>query len=172
MKTNILIWVCPGDRVRLERLVSDRNTPQKHVWRARIVLLSGDRLGTMSIMRRVGKSKPTVWRWQARFLEEGVDGLLRDRDLGSGRPPLGAAVKAEVLTKTMGETPFNGTHWSVRTMARAVGISHTSVQRIWAEEAAFGVHFQAVERSQVCRESGGHYRALSESAGQGAGSFS
>ncbi|MFP6774602.1 MAG: IS630 family transposase, partial [Alphaproteobacteria bacterium] len=36
MKTNILIWVCPGDRVRLERLVSDRNTPQKHVWRARI----------------------------------------------------------------------------------------------------------------------------------------
>jgi len=133
MKTNILIWVCPGDRVRLERLVSDRNTPQKHVWRARIVLLSGDRLGTMSIMRRVGKSKPTVWRWQARFLEEGVDGLLRDRDLGSGRPPLGAAVKAEVLTKTMGETPFNGTHWSVRTMARAVGISHTSVQRIWAE---------------------------------------
>ena len=133
MKTNILIWVCPGDRVRLERLVSDRNTPQKHVWRARIVLLSGDRLGTMSIMRRVGKSKPTVWRWQARFLEEGVDGLLRDRDRGSGRPPLGAAVKAEVLTKTMGETPFNGTHWSVRTMARAVGISHTSVQRIWAE---------------------------------------
>ncbi len=138
MKTNICIWVCPGDRSRLERLVSDRTTPQKHVWRARIVLLSGDRLGTMAILRQVGlrqvgKSKPTVWRWQERFLEEGVDGLLRDRDRGSGRPPLGAAVRSLVLTKTMRETPSNATHWSVRTMGKAVGISHTSVQRIWAE---------------------------------------
>ena len=133
MKTNICIWVSPGDRSRLERLVSDRNTSQKHVWRARIVLLSGDRSGTMAIMRQVGTSKPTVWRWQERFLEEGVDGLLRDRDRGSGRPPLGAAVKSLVLTKTMRETPPNATHWSVRTMAKAVGISHTSVQRIWAE---------------------------------------
>ncbi len=133
MKTNICIWVSPGDRSRLERLVSDRNTSQKHVWRARIVLLSGDRIGTMAIMRQVGKSKPTVWRWQERFLEEGVGGLLRDRDRGSGRPPLGAAVKSLVLTKTMQETPPNATHWSVRTMAKAVGISHTSVQRIWAE---------------------------------------
>ncbi len=133
MKTDICIWVSPGDRSRLERLVSDRNTSQKHVWRARIVLLSGDRLGTMVIMRRVGKSKPTVWRWQERFLEEGVDGLLRDRDRGSGRPPLGAAVKSLVLTKTMRETPPNATHWSLRTLGKAVGISHTSVQRIWAE---------------------------------------
>ncbi len=133
MKTGICIWVSPGDRSRLERLVSDRTTPQKHVWRARIVLLSGDRLGTMAILRQVGKSKPTVWRWQERFLEEGVDGLLRDRDRGSGRPPLGAAVKSLVLTKTMRETPPNATHWSVRSMGKAVGISHTSVQRIWAE---------------------------------------
>ena len=114
-------------------MVSDRNTPQKHVWRARIVLLSGDRLGTMAIVRRVGKSKPTVWRWQERFLKEGVDGLLRDRNRGSGRAPLGARVKSLVLTKTMRETPPNATHWSVRTMGKAVGISHTSVQRIWAE---------------------------------------
>ncbi len=133
MKTNLCIWVSPGDRGRLERLVSDRNTPQKHVWRARIVLLSGDRLGTMAILRQVGKSKPTVWRWQERFLEEGVDGLLRDRDRGSGRPPLGAAVKSLILTKTIRETPPNATHWSVRSMGKAVGISHTSVQRIWAE---------------------------------------
>jgi len=133
MKSDICIWVSPGDRSRLERLVSDRNTPQKHVWRARIVLLSGDRLGTMAIMGRVGKSKPTVWRWQERFLEEGVDGLLRDRNRGSGRPALGAAMTSLVLTKTTRETPPNATHWSVRTMGKAVGISHTSVQRIWAE---------------------------------------
>ncbi len=82
MGTNIYIWVSPGDRNLLERLVSDRNTLQKHVWRARIVLLSGDRLGTMEIMRRAGKSKPTVWRWQARYIEAGVEGLLHDRGPG------------------------------------------------------------------------------------------
>ena len=133
MKTNACIWISPGDRKRLERLVSDRNTRQKHVWRARIVLLSGDRLGTTEIMRRVGKSKPSVWRWQNRYLEEGVEGLLRDKPRGPGRAPLGEKVKALVLAKTVLEKPADATHWSVRTMARAVGIGHSSVQRIWAE---------------------------------------
>ncbi len=131
MGTNIYIWVSPGDRNLLERLVSDRNTLQKHVWRARIVLLSGDRLGTMEIMRRAGKSKPTVWRWQARYIEAGVEGLLHDRPRGPGKRPLGEEVTALVLTKTMREKPPKATHWSVRTMGKAVGISHTSVQRIW-----------------------------------------
>ncbi len=115
-RTGISFTVSTEDRSRLEAVIFYGSSPQKHVWRARIVLLSGDRLGTMLIMRRVGKSNPTVWRWQARFLEEGVDGLLRDRDRGSDRPPFGAAVKAEGLTKTMGETPVNGTHCSVRTL--------------------------------------------------------
>ena len=87
----------------------------------------------MAIMRRVGKSKPTVWRWRDRFLEEGVDGLLRDRNRGSGREPLSAEVISTVLTKTVREAPPKATQWSVRTMGKAVGISHTSVQRIWAE---------------------------------------
>jgi hypothetical protein len=51
---------------------------QKHVWRARIVLLSGDDRGTSAIMAEAGKSKTCVWRWQERFMHEGVDGLLRD----------------------------------------------------------------------------------------------
>ena len=84
-------------------------------------------------MRQVGKSKPTVWRWQQRFLEEGVDGLLRDRNRGTGKRPLSPEVRALVLAKTVGEKPPNASHWSLRTMAKAVGIGHTSVQRIWAE---------------------------------------
>ena len=133
MRTHTSIWLCPGNRRRLERLVSNRNTAQKHVWRARVVLLSGDRVGTMAIMRQVGKSKPTVWRWQQRFLEEGVDGLLRDRNRGTGKRPLSPEVRALVLAKPVGEKPPNASHWSLRTMAKAVGIGHTSVQRIWAE---------------------------------------
>ena len=58
---------------------------QKHVWRAQIVLLSADGLGTMAIMAATGKSKTCVWRWQERFMEEGVDGLLRDKTRPPGR---------------------------------------------------------------------------------------
>ena len=87
----------------------------------------------MEIMRRVGKSKPTVWRWQQRYLAAGVDGLLRDRPRGPGKPALGGEVISLVLTKTLGDKPPKATHWSLRTMAKAVGIGHSSVQRIWAK---------------------------------------
>ncbi len=133
MRIPACIWLCPEDRGRLERLVADRNTSRKVVWRSRIVLLSAGGHGTMEIMRRTGTSKPTVWRWQERYLEAGVDGLLRDKSRPPGTPPLDPAIKMLVLTKTMRETPPNATHWSVRSMARAVGISHTSVQKIWRE---------------------------------------
>ena len=87
----------------------------------------------MAIMRRTGKAKPTVWRWQERYLEAGVDGLARDKTRPGRKKPLSSQVKLAVLTKTAAERPPDATHWSARMMARAVGISHRSVQRIWAE---------------------------------------
>ena len=70
----------------------DRNAPQKQVWRAEIVLLSADGLGTNEIIRRTGKSKTCVWRWQERFAAEGVDGLLRDKTRPSRIPKLDPSV--------------------------------------------------------------------------------
>ena len=102
----------PANRARLERLVADRNTRSKVVWRAEIVLATADGLGTNAIMRRTGKSKPCVWRWQERYVEEGVEGLLRDKTRPSRKAPLPAEVKLAVLTKTAKETPANATHWS------------------------------------------------------------
>jgi transposase len=78
MKIAAHIWLNDSDRSRLERVTKDRNSPQKHVWRARIVLLSAKGLGTMAITRLTGKSKPTVWRWQARYLEEDPHLLVSD----------------------------------------------------------------------------------------------
>ena len=98
-----------------------------------IVLATADGLGTVAVMRRTGKSKPCVWRWQERYVAEGVEGLLRDKTRPSRKKPLTAEIKLKVLTKTANETPANATHWSVRSMAKEIGISHTSVQRIWAE---------------------------------------
>ena len=80
--------ITPEDRRRLEAIVSDRSAAQKHVWRAKIILATADGCGTAEIMRRSGKSKPVVWRWQARFMAEGVEGLARDKTRKPGKPPL------------------------------------------------------------------------------------
>src|SRR5215211_5127720 len=103
MRTGIEIEVAAGDRARLEAIVADRNRRQKHVERARIVLLSANGVGTLSIMRQVGCAKATVWRWQARFMAAGVDGLLRDRSRPPGKAPLAAAVVERVVELTLGE---------------------------------------------------------------------
>ena len=111
--------------------MADRNTPQKLVWRSRIVLLTAAGVGTMSIVRALGKSKPTVWRWQQRFVAQGIAGLERDATRPGRKPPLAPAVIAQVVGKTLHERPPAATQWSTRTMARAVGLSQTSVRRIW-----------------------------------------
>ncbi len=132
MRSNISFEVTATERARLEALVSDGKTPQKHVWRARIVLLTAEGLGTVGIMRRTGKSKPTVWRWQERFMEEGVDGLVHDKTRPPGKAPLAPDVIKRVVAMTHEEPPGEATHWTVRAMAKAMAISKRSVQRIWA----------------------------------------
>src|SRR5216684_934435 len=132
LRKGIEVRLGPGDRERLEAVIGSGNSPQKHVWRARIVLLSADGVGTMAIQRRTGKGKPTIWRWQARFMAEGVDGLLHEATRPAGKPPLPAAVIERVVEMTLGEPPGERTHRTGRAMAKAAGVSHRSVQRIWA----------------------------------------
>ena len=122
--------LAPAERQRLEALVGDRNTVQKHVWRAQIVLLSADAIGTNEIMRRTGKSKTCVWRWQERFAAEGYDGLLRDKTRPSRIKPLGAAVAERVVARTLSDPPAETTHWTADMMATATGISASAVRRI------------------------------------------
>jgi transposase len=88
------------DRQALTAIVTDRNNPQKHVWRAQIVLLTADGCGTMELTRRTGTSKTSVWRWQERFQAEGVAGLLRDKTRRSRVPPLSAEIRARVVAAT------------------------------------------------------------------------
>jgi transposase len=132
MRTGVEIHLGPRDRERLEAIIASRNSPQKHVWRSRIVLLSADGIGTMEIQRRTGKAKPTIWRWQQRFMEAGVDGLLCDATRPGRKPPLSPATIERVVEMTLAGPPGETTHWSGRMMAKAAGISHRSVQRIWA----------------------------------------
>jgi transposase len=131
MRTGITVDVSATDRARLEAIVADRNSPQKHVWRARIVLLSATAIGTNEIMRQTGKSKTCLWRWQERFMHEGVDGLLRDKTRPSRVPPLPPAIGERVVALTQADPPGETTHWTAAAMAALVRISVSSVQRIW-----------------------------------------
>ena len=130
MRAGIVVKVTPEDRRRLEAIVGDRNAPQKHVWRAKIILATADGCGTVEIMRRSGKAKPVVWRWQERFMAEGVDGLTRDMTRKPGKPPLPAATVQRVVDLALSAPPGEATHWTGRMLAKAAGVSLRSVQRI------------------------------------------
>src|SRR6516162_9121745 len=131
MRTGISITVSMADRKRLASLIKDRNAAQKHAWRAKIVLLSADGVGTNEIVRRTGKSKTCVWRWQERFMQEGFCGLLRDKTRPSRVPPLSKDVTERIIALTLQDPPVEATHWTGAMMAKAVGVSVSSVQRIW-----------------------------------------
>jgi transposase len=133
MAQEVSVIVGDDDRARLEVIVKDRNQRRKHVQRAQIVLLSAYRLPVAEVARQASVSRPAVWRWQRRFAEHGVSGLLRDKTRPPGTPPLPDETVARVVAMTCAEPPGEATHWTGRAMAKQAGISLSSVQRIWAE---------------------------------------
>src|SRR3954451_2526340 len=127
MREGINLEVSAADRARLEAVAADRNSPQKHVWRARIVLATADGLGTGEIVRRTGKSKPCVWRWQERVMREGVAGLLRDRTRPPRVPPPSRATIDRGVARPAPARRGGAPHWTAAAMAAAAGISVSSV---------------------------------------------
>jgi transposase len=149
MRKGIVVDVTTADRARLEAVVANRNSLQKHVWRASIILLTAAGLGTNAIKRGTGRSKSVVWRWQERFMQEGVDGLLRDKTRPPGRKPLDGGVIERVVALTAQDPPGETTHWTAGMMAKAAGISVSSVQRIWQ---AHGLQPHRVRRFKLSKD--------------------
>src|SRR5467141_1346505 len=131
MAQELCVVVSAEDRARLAAIIDDRNRPLKHVQRAQIVLFAADRLPVLQVARRAAVSRPAVWRWQRRYADAGVDGLLRDKTRPPGKEPVPTATVAKVLALTGGEPTGEATHWTGRAMAKAVGLSLRTVQRIW-----------------------------------------
>ena len=170
-KTEACIWLSSADRATLES-GSGRNTPQKVVWRARIVVLSADRSGVMAIARAIGKSKVTVSRWQERYLAKGIAGLRRDATRPGRKPPLSAETIEQVVHKTLHEKPVagdplehpqDGRSQRPQLHQRAAHLEGARAQ------AASDEDLQAVERPAVRREGAGRRRPLPRPAGEGAG---
>ena len=131
--------------------MSDRNRQGKHIERAQVILASSERGAVQQIANQLGVSRPMVWRWQQRFAEEGVDGLLRDKTRKPGKPPIAAETVQRVVTLTCGSPPGETTHWTGRAMANAVGISLLSVQRIWEAHRLQPHRVRTFKRSRDAR---------------------
>jgi transposase len=148
MRTGIEITVSPASRRRLEAIAADRNTPQKHAWRARIVLLTADGLGTGAIMTATGKSKTCVWRWQERFMREGIEGLLRDKTRPPGKAPLASKTADRIVALTLAPPPHEATHWTVRAMAKKAKVAPSTVQKVWRDHGLAPHRWRAFKLSK------------------------
>src|SRR2546427_3186051 len=136
-------------RKRLEFLVRAGNTSQKLVQRARIVLLAAAGRPNAAIAREVGVSRPTVLLWRARFASGGVPGLSFEKPRPGRKPALRPERIQEVVEATLHTTPAGATHWTVRTMAKAQGVGHTTLHRIWRQH---GLQPHRVETFKLSRD--------------------
>ena len=119
------------ERRLLERLVRGRNSPQKAVLHAKIVLCFADGMPKAAIARHLSTSRPTVDLWLSRFDETGPEGLLRDAPRPGGRKPLDSGKEAEIVQWTLHRKPKGQTHWSSRTLAKALGVGSTTILNVW-----------------------------------------
>ena len=130
MRAGIVVNVTRADRRRLEAIVADRSAPQKHVWRANIILATADGCGTAEIMRRSGKSKPVVWTMAGAVHGGGRRRADARQDAQARQATAAANTVQRVVDLALGPPPGEATHWTGRMLAKAAGVSLRSVQRI------------------------------------------
>ena len=123
------------ERAELERLARRRSAPQGLALRARIVLRCAEGLTNQTVAGEVGVCAHTVGKWRERFARDRLDGLRGEPRSGAPRR-IGDEAVAALVARTLETMPEGATHWSRRSMARAAGLSATTVGRVWR---AFGL---------------------------------
>jgi transposase len=139
----------PAQRADLDAVVRSGKTPQRVVARALIILAAADGKPINAIAQTFGVSRPTVYLWRDRFQQAGLVGLMKDAPRPGRRPALAPEAIAKVVDATLHTTPPDATHWSVRTMAKAQGLSHSVVHRIWR---AHGLQPHRMETFKLSRD--------------------
>ncbi|HTS59029.1 MAG TPA: IS630 family transposase [Terriglobales bacterium] len=123
--------ILPEQQRTLEAWIAARNTPQKVAFRSRIVLMAAEGKANRRIAQELQTSRPTVILWRQRFAEGGPTALTEEAP-GRGRKPRISSEKVkQIVEATLHTKPKAATHWSVRSMAKAQGVSPATVQRIW-----------------------------------------
>src|SRR5690242_9274609 len=152
MAQQVCVVLSTAEREQLAAIAADRNRPRKHVERARIVLASADRHLAQRVAQSIGVSRPTVWRWQQRFAESGVEGQLRDKTRKPGKAPIAAETTAQVMALTSTEPPHEATHWTMAKNNRHFGGFSAAHLAGAQTPAASAAHLQALARSELCHQ--------------------
>ena len=129
------------EREKLEQWARQPKTAQRLALRSRVVLGCAGGLSNQAVARQCGVSAHSVGKWRERFRSDRLEGLEDEPRPGAPREISDTQVE-EVVTRTLESRPPQGTHWSTRSMARASGLSHMAVARIWR---AFGLQPHRVE---------------------------
>ena len=131
MKHARQITLTDDERQTLNRWTRGRRTPARLVLRAKIVLLAADGMMNKDIAESLKTARKTVSLWRTRFAEQRLTGVEKDAPRG-GRPPQARTrIAHAIIEKTTQEKPVDATHWSTRTLAKALGTSSAMVQRVW-----------------------------------------
>jgi transposase len=132
MKIAPIIVLSNDERKTLTTWSRGRSTPARLVLRAKIVLAAAEGKTNETIAAELYTSKPTVGRWRGRFAAGRTVGIEKDAPRPGRTPAITAETVTRIVRKTIQEKPKAATHWSTRSMAKAVGVSKATVQRIWA----------------------------------------
>ena len=118
-------------RKTLEAWVRAKKTHQRIVLRSRICLLAAQGTSHNTIGKRLNTTRTTVLLWTNRFREQGFTGLSEDASHGPSARRYDAEKVKTIIESTLHTTPLDSTHWSTRMMAKAQGVSRSTIQRIW-----------------------------------------
>lgn len=129
------IVLTDDERTSLLQWARGRKTPARLVQRAKIVLAATEGKENKDIASELKCTRCTVGTWRNRFVEGRLDALKKDAPRSGRKPGVRAVKEAEIIRKTTQEKPTNATQWSLRSMARAVGVSKATVQRVWSDRS-------------------------------------
>ena len=138
-----------GERETLERLARSQTAPHRQVLRARVLLMAADGVANTVIAEEVGVTPVTVRAWRQRFRCRRVGRIGKIREGRGRKPSIPEETVAEIVRLTTTTTPPGATHWSCRTMAKRVGVSSATVQRIWSD---LGLQPHRVETFKVSND--------------------
>jgi transposase/DNA-binding CsgD family transcriptional regulator len=120
-----------AQKQQLEALARAGSTPQKIARKCRVILLASQGVSNYSIARQTDLSRPTVLATRAAFAQHGVESICRPAKRKRSRPTLTPELEQKILDTTLKTRPPDGTHWSVRILARQLGVSRAMVHRVW-----------------------------------------